>query len=519
MKLGQLIKTLPMKRIEGWVDCEIDAITADSRQVKPGTLFVAICGLTVDGHRFVPQAVAQGAVAVVTNHVVEGCHCPQVIVRNTQEALPFLAARFYGDPTQKMRMIGITGTKGKTTTSFLVDYLLNTQQRETALVGTVQMRIGKRVIPSKMTTPDAVTLQRFFADAAAAGVGHVVMEVSSHALVQRRVGGCSFDTGVFTNLSHDHLDFHGTLERYLDAKAMLFSQLGSSSVDTLKGRKAAILNADDRASERILESVSVPTVTYGITHPADITANDLHLTPAGTRFVLGTPRGRFSVALPLVGMFNVYNTLAAIAVGLSEGLDLPTMIEALERFGGVPGRFERVQMGQDFTVIVDYAHTPDSLQQVLETIRGFVRGQIIVAFGCTGDRDRTKRPIMGEIAARLADHVVITSDDPHGEEPEAIAREVAAGVKATGRGERHYDIIVDRHDAIIHALRRARPGDAVLIAGKGHEQFQVYKDYSIPFVDQDVIRDELSRMGWTSDSADIKPIGPRPSPLASFEKE
>ncbi|MGE5652915.1 MAG: UDP-N-acetylmuramoyl-L-alanyl-D-glutamate--2,6-diaminopimelate ligase [Bacillota bacterium] len=496
MKLGQLLKTLPVKRVENWAEQEIEAITADSRQVGPGTLFVAIPGLTVDGHRFVPQAAAQGAAAIVTNHFVEGCLCPQVIVRNTQEALPFLAARFYGDPTQRMRMIGITGTKGKTTTSFLVDYLLNTQHRETALVGTVQMRIGKRVVPSKMTTPDAVTLQRFFAEAAVAGVTHVVMEVSSHALVQRRVGGCSFDTAVFTNLSHDHLDFHKTLERYLDAKAMLFSQLGSSSVDSLKGRKVAILNADDSASERILESVSVPTVTYGITHPADISANDLHLTPSGTRFVLGTPQGRFDVSLPLVGMFNVYNTLAAVSVGLSEGLDLGNMINELGRFGGVPGRFERIQMGQDFTVIVDYAHTPDSLRQVLETIRGFARGKIIVAFGCTGDRDRLKRPIMGEIAARLAEYVIITSDDPHGEEPEAIAREVAAGVRAGGKGESDYDIIVDRHEAIVQALRRARPGDVVLIAGKGHEQFQVYKDYAIPFVDQDVIRGELSHMGW-----------------------
>ncbi len=498
MNLDQLLKILPVKRVENWSDSEIGAITADSRQVKPGTLFVAIPGLTVDGHRFVPQAVAQGAAAIVTNHYVEGCDCPQVVVRNTQEALPFLASRFHGDPTQKMRMVGITGTKGKTTTSFLVDYLLSAQRRETALVGTVQMRIGKRVVPSKMTTPDAVTLQQFFAEAVASGVTHVVMEVSSHALVQRRVGGCSFDTGVFTNLSHDHLDFHRTLERYLDAKAMLFSQLGSSSVDTLKGRKFAIVNADDHASERILESVSVPTVTYGITRPADITANDLHLTPMGTRFVLGTPLGRFDVSLPLVGMFNVYNTLAAISVGLSEGLDLPAMIEALGCFGGVPGRFERIQMGQDFTVIVDYAHTPDSLQQVLETIRGFARGQVIAAFGCTGDRDRLKRPIMGEIAARLAEYVIITSDDPHGEEPEAIAREVAAGIRAAGRGERHYDIIVDRREAIVHALRRARPGDVVLIAGKGHERFQVYKDYSVPFVDQEIIRDELNRMGWGS---------------------
>ena len=490
MRLQQLIQGLPYEAT-GSTAIEISGLTSDSRKVQPGFLFMAEPGLTVDGHHYLEQAKAAGAVACLVERR-SATELSQIIVPSTRSLLGVLAARFYQQPADQLRMIGITGTKGKTTTAFLLEYFLRSAGRASGLMGSVQFRVGETIEQSGFTTLPAVELQAHLARAVELGCSHMVMEVSSHALAQRRVGGIDFDTAIFTNFTHDHLDFHGTMEQYLQAKTMLFGRLGNSESGK-KGPKRAVINLDDPAAAQVIASCAVPYYTFGLEAAAQVRAEAIELNPTETSFLLTWPQGSARVKLPLVGRFNVYNFLAAFTAGLAEGLAAADMLAAVPDFTGVPGRFQQIRCGQTFPVIVDYAHTEDSLRQVLQTAREFTSGRLLLAFGCTGDRDRSKRPVMGKLAAELADFVIITSDDPHSEDPEEIIQEIYAGIEPSCPT---VELQPDRAKAIDRLIAMAKAGDTVLLAGKGHERVQVFKDYQLPFSDEIKARQCLRRLGY-----------------------
>ena len=466
----------------------VTGLAYDSRRVEPGFVFVAIRGYNTDGHLFLNEAVARGAPAVVVEDpraVPPGTSWVQV--PDSRRALARLAGFWYHHPDRTMKMVGITGTNGKTTTAYLIRWLYRTAGLTTGLCGTVQNLVGDTPYPVERTTPESLDLHRLLAGMRDHGVQAAVLEVSSHALALSRVAGIEFDVAVFTNLTQDHLDFHRDMDAYLAAKARLFHCLGETTHKNTA--KFAVINADDPHGEALARLSRVRVWRYGLHHPADVWASDLEPGPAGTSFTVHGPFGALPVRFALPGLFNVYNALAACAVGAGEGLPPEVLGRALEEFGGVPGRFEAVNRGQNFAVFVDYAHTPDGLENVLRTARSFTRGRLWVVFGCGGDRDRGKRPLMGEIAARLADVSVLTSDNPRSEDPLAILREVAAG--AAGG---NYVIEPDRAAAIRLALTGAQSGDTVLIAGKGHEDYQIVGDRRLPFDDRvqaRIILDEL----------------------------
>lgn len=478
-------------------DPEITGISYDSRRVNPGDLFVAVPGFRTDGRRFIPDALAKGAVAVVAENG-EGGTPPDgaktmVIVSSARAALARLVAAFYGNPGLKMRVVGVTGTDGKTTTSHLISAVLERGGYRTGIIGTVYLKIGDRTVPNPyhQTTPEALEIQKALAEMYDAGTDYAIIETTSHGLALNRVDCCQYDAAVFTNLTSDHMDFHTGREDYLSQKAKLFASLGET-VD--KGiPKASILNADDPASDYLASISPVRLLTYAIDAPADVRA--LRLSPSGwgTAFVLLTPQGEIPVNLPLIGRFNVYNALAAAALGLSQGIGLASIREALEWFHGVPGRMELVEAGQGFTVVVDFAHTAGALEKALEALRPHCREKLTVVFGCPGERDRTKRPVMGAVAARLADFVILTSDEPRSEDPEAIIREIEAGVQAQGQADgRDYLVLPDRREALAYALARAGDGDVVLLAGKGHEDSIIYGEKSIPWGDRRVALEILT---------------------------
>ncbi len=468
-------------------DPQITGISYDSRRVVPGDLFVAVPGFHADGRRFVPAALANGAVAIVAEDGpgVLAEQAPVLTVPSARAALARLASIFYDRPSLKMRVIGVTGTDGKTTTSHLISAVLEAAGYRTGITGTVGLKIGDRFIsnPYHQTTPESLEIQKALAEMVEAGTGYAIIETTSHGLALNRVDECHYDAAVFTNLTSDHMDFHTSRDDYLSHKAKLFASLGSAASKGIP--KTAILNADDPASEHLALVSPVEPLTYGIDASADVRARDL--SPAGwrTAFTLTTPDGEGQVKLPLIGRFNVYNSLAAASLGLSQGVDLKVIKEALESFTGVPGRMERVDAGQDFAVLVDFAHTAGALEVALASLRTHCKGRLMVVFGCPGERDRTKRPIMGQVAARLADFLVLTSDEPRSEEPLEIIREIESGVKSAGKSEgRDYLVIADRREALSEALGRARAGDVVLLAGKGHEESIIYKDRSIPWSDR-----------------------------------
>lgn len=463
----------------------------DSRRVGPGFVFFAVKGFQDDGHLYVQDAVQRGAVGVVVERPVPVPPPVGVVqVSNVRRALALAAARFYGHPAEHLRMVGVTGTNGKTTTTHLIRAVFQTQGKKAGLIGTLYNKIGDKIVPGERTTPESLDLQALLRRMVDEGVEAVAMEVSSHALALERVTGIEFDVAVFTNLTQDHLDFHQDLEDYFAAKARLFAALEEPG--TKSRPKAAVLNTDDPYGKRLVSLSGVETVTYGIENPADVRARDVVFTAGGTSFEADTPWGRASVNLKLAGRFNVYNALAAFAVGGLEGLPPSEVARALEDVTVVPGRFERIEAGQDFTVVVDYAHTPDGLASVLQTARALSRGRLIVVFGCGGDRDPTKRPVMGEIAGRLADFTVITSDNPRREDPLAIIAAIEAGVRSAG-GNR-YVVEPDRREAIRIALRYAQPGDLVVLAGKGHEDYQIIGDRKLPFDDREVATAILKEM-------------------------
>ena len=487
--LGELAALVKGARLIGDKDTVIRDIAHDSRKVGPGTLFVCMVGVHVDGHKFIPQAVEKGAVAILTEKEITAPAGAAVLrVENLKEALETMVPYFHDYPARRMRLIGITGTNGKTTTSYMTRAILRAAGHKVGLIGTIQIMIEDEVLPIHNTTPDVVELQHTLALMADRGLEYVVMEVSSHALDQNRVAGCEFDTAVFTNLTQDHLDYHKTLENFKLAKARLFDLLSDRS--NQKQNKTAVVNIDDGAGSTMLEHAACSHITYAIHKAADLQAQDIHVHAGGADFTIAGAFGTMPLQLKITGIFNVYNVMSAVGAALAEHIDPACIRQTLQEFRSVPGRFELVDEGQNFSVIVDYAHTPDGLENILHTARQIAKKRIITVFGCGGDRDRTKRPIMGHIAAELSDVVIATSDNPRTEDPEFILSQVEAGVRET-LGSKQHEKITDRRTAIFRAVELAEPEDIVVIAGKGHEDYQILKDRTIHFDDKEVAREAI----------------------------
>jgi UDP-N-acetylmuramoyl-L-alanyl-D-glutamate--2,6-diaminopimelate ligase len=457
---------------------EITNLAYDTRGVRPGTLYFCVPGFTRDGHEFAPHAIADGAVALVVERPLN-LGVPEVQVPSVRAAMAPAAAAFYGDPTARLDTVGVTGTNGKTTTAFLVHALLEADGRRTGLLGTVKSVVGGAERPVERTTPEAIDLQRTFREMLDNGDVACSMEVSSHALELHRADAIHFAVAIFTNLTQDHLDFHGTMERYFEAKRRLFVDAQPCT---------AVINVDDPYGARLAAELPA-TVTVAVDRPATYRARDVQTDMSGSRFTVEGPDGRVELRSPLAGRFNVYNVLGAFAAVRALDVPLEIAARAVETAGHVPGRFEPVDAGQDFAVLVDYSHTPDSLENALRAARQLTDGRVHVVFGCGGDRDRGKRPMMGEIARRLADRVIVTSDNPRSEDPEAIIEQILEG---SGRDVEHD---VDRRAAIVAAIAGATSGDVVIIAGKGHEQGQEFEGgRKIPFDDVTVAREALEGM-------------------------
>ncbi len=499
MTLDELIAPLEKRgevtKQRGDLRVRVTSLTDDSRQITPGTLFVAVKGDRVDGHSYVRQAVEAGAAALIVQDasVAQDQTVPIIGLRDSRRALGVLAARLLNDPSTHLRMIGVTGTNGKTTTTYLCKAVLESAKRNVGLIGTVSYQIGSERIDASHTTPGAVELQQLLARMVQAGMDSVAMEVSSHALAMDRTSGCEYDTAVFTNLTQDHLDYHHTMDDYFQAKLRLFT--GLTTVGSKSGSKRAIVNADDPWGHRIKQACRVPVWTYSTRDASDIRAHDVCLSVDGTTFGVVTPSGNCRIESRLVGEHNVYNVLAAIGVGLSEGLSLDTIREGIHAVHNVPGRFERVDAGQDFTIVVDYAHTEDALVRLLTAAQALKTGRIITVFGCGGDRDRGKRPKMGRAAIERSDVVILTSDNPRTEDPMTILKEVEVGVRdALESGRVRYEMIPDRRIAIETAIREAKRGDMVLIAGKGHEDYQIIGTQKFHFDDREVAREAVGTL-------------------------
>ncbi|MFD2044009.1 UDP-N-acetylmuramoyl-L-alanyl-D-glutamate--2,6-diaminopimelate ligase [Ornithinibacillus salinisoli] len=466
MRLKEILSFLPFHERIGYEDMEIKSIEMDSRKVKNGDLFVCINGFTVDGHDYVDEAIQNGAICIVAEKEITAS-VPVLHVTDTVRFLGMIAAKFYGFPTQHIPLIGVTGTNGKTTVTYLLESIFNHHNQKTGVIGTIQMKIGKDTYPINNTTPDALFLQKTIHYMIEQDVDKVIMEVSSHALDLGRVYGCDFDAAVFTNLSQDHLDYHASMEDYLRAKSLLFAQLGNSYNE--KQPKFAIINVDDPASNLLQRSTAQHVVTYGCENEAHIMARNVSLDATGTRFELVTPVGKVEVNSKLIGKFNVYNMLAASAVGVAFHIPLSVIKQAFEHITGVNGRFQPVKSNHNFSVIVDYAHTPDSLENVLQTIKGIAEKTIYVVVGCGGDRDKSKRPLMAQIALKYADHAIFTSDNPRTEDPTVILQDMTDGLT---KDQNNYEVITDRKKAIQQAINLAEEKDVILIAGKGHETYQ-----------------------------------------------
>jgi UDP-N-acetylmuramoyl-L-alanyl-D-glutamate--2,6-diaminopimelate ligase len=481
--LSQLLAHDAPSATDGPADVPISGITADSRTVAPGMVFVAIPGFTHDGHAFVPEAVARGARAVVVQRAAAGAAAVTVVtVPDTRVALAQMSAAFFGHPSRELQLIGITGTNGKGTTAALIEAILTRAGRRTGLIGTLGAKMGDKEIDLGRTTPEAPQLQGLLREMVDAGITHAVMEVASHGLTLHRVDGCRFRAAVFTNLTQDHLDFHGSMDEYRHAKQRLFEMVDADGV--------AVVNADDAAASSMIRSTPARVITYGVVQAADIRAEDVALATDGTTFTVLTPSGPTQVRSRLRGKFNVYNALAAVSTAMTQGVGRDVAAAALADFPGVPGRFEAVDEGQPFAVIVDYAHTPDSLENVLRTAREFTRGRVVAVFGAGGDRDRTKRPVMGRIAAALADTAIVTSDNPRSEDPMVIIDEIMAGVRGP-MSEVRIEVEPDRRKAIVRAVGIAQPGDVIVIAGKGHEPYQEINGIKHPFDDRLAAREAL----------------------------
>lgn len=487
--LSQLLETIDAVEVIGSTEQVIQDVSYDSRAVKDGSLFICLDGARVDGHSYARKAAEAGAVAILAEKEVDVPNGVTVIrVADTHAAMQSLVPYFFDYPSRKLRMIGVTGTNGKTTSTYVLRSILRKAGYRVGVIGTIQIMIEEEVLPISNTTPDVVDLQKVLVRMVEAKIDYVIMEVSSHALALNRVAGCDFNVAMFTNLTQDHLDFHKTLEQYALAKAELFARLASR--DNCKPNRAAVVNLDDNASAVMIKAAEgVKVITYGIHSDADIRATDIRVTGSGTSFKIVGKYGKQSLNLRLTGIFNVYNVLGTICAALSENISWETILGSLMSFTAVAGRFELIDGGQSFPIIVDYAHTPDGLENILNTAKEFTRGRIIVVFGCGGDRDRTKRPIMGRIAATLGDVVIATSDNPRTEDPDAILADVEAGILEVLDDKTQYEKIADRRSAIERAITMANADDVVMIAGKGHETYQILNSGTIHFDDREVARE------------------------------
>ena len=485
MQLKTLVAAISPRQIIGPVDRVVEGIAYDSRRVQRNGLFVALRGEKSDGHQFIEQAVEKGASVIVTEQEVQSPRATCVVVENTRSALADLAATFYERPARRLKLAAVTGTNGKTTTTFLLKHICEKAGLRCGLLGTVRYEIADRVLPAVRTTPESVEVQELLAQMVNAGCKAAAMEVSSHAITQERVRGIEWDVAVFTNLTQDHLDFHGTMENYFEAKAALFTGLAEQKSKT---NATAVINIDDRYGAQLVDRLDekVPVVTYGVGARADFRASNYHAEFAGTSYQLDARGKSYLVRVPLIGRFNVANSMAALAAASSMGISLREAILSLGRSPQVPGRLEAVPAKRQFQVFVDYAHTDDALLNVLKTLRELSPRKLIVVFGCGGDRDKQKRPLMARVADQNADFSIITSDNPRKEDPDAIIADAEKGFRSD-----RYEKITDRAEAIARAIELAQPRDIVLIAGKGHEAYQEFADHTIPFDDIQVARRAL----------------------------
>jgi UDP-N-acetylmuramoyl-L-alanyl-D-glutamate--2,6-diaminopimelate ligase len=488
LAMNDLLEALPERTVHGELPPTVTGIASDSRKVGPGHCFVAVPGFKQDARAFVGEALARGAALVMTEGGRLDVAVPQILVPSARRALARLAGAYYGHPSRRLTLVGITGTNGKTTTSYLVEALLRARGQRTGVIGTIQYVVDDERRPASQTTPEALELQAMLAEMLERGAGGVAMEVSSHALVLDRAHDLAFDVAVFTNLTQDHLDFHRTFEAYAAAKRHLFELLA----DSPKPHRVAVVNADDPTGAEMVRGLGLSVLRFGLGERAEVRALEHTSALEGIRMTVATPRGRLNLISPLIGEHNVLNLLGAVAVGLALQLEPPAIAAALASVDTVPGRFEQVRAAQPFLVVVDYAHTPDALERALATARKLTRGRLAVVFGCGGDRDRGKRPLMGAIAARLCDRVWITSDNPRSERPEAIIEEIVVGVRGVGVAPDRYATQPDRRAAIRAALSWACAGDTVVIAGKGHETYQIIGGEVLPFDDRDVARRVLT---------------------------
>lgn len=490
MRLVKLLRGIDARDAAPHGDLEIREIAYDSRRVKPGDLFVAIRGEKVDGNKFAGDAISRGAIAVLSEQAPPDqipAGFPWVRVTDARKALAISGANYYGRPAEVLKLIGVTGTNGKTTTSYLVDSVLRAAGCEVGLLGTISYRLVRATRPAPNTTPESLDLQSFLAEIVRSGGTHAVLEASSHALAMDRLWGCPFAVAIFTNLTRDHLDYHKTMEEYFASKRRLFAGTGAPAP------VSNVINRDDEFGRR-LSGMASRTLTYGLEPGADVTTRKPALSLSGIEFTAETPAGKVEIHSKLVGRHNIYNILAAVGAGVALGLSREVIASGIAQLSAVPGRFERVDAGQPFLVIVDYAHTDDALRNLLATARDLKPdGRIITLFGCGGDRDRTKRPMMGEAAGRASDIVVLTSDNPRSEDPLLIINDAIVGLQRT---KAKVLVEADREKAIEIALDEARAGDIVLLAGKGHETYQVLRDRSIDFDDREVARRILRAHGY-----------------------
>lgn len=501
MRLADLAAAVPGARIEGDGTIEITGVAYDSRQVQPGDLFVALRGGYADGHDYVAQAAGRGAAAALVERPLTGAGlAAQVIAPDSRAALARIAAAFYGHPARRIGVIGVTGTDGKTTTTYFIDSMLAACGLRTGLVGTVDVKIGPDWLgnDARQTTPESLDIQALLRRMVDAGLDWAILESTSHGLAMHRLDEVAYDAAVLTNVTHEHLDFHKTFEAYREAKALLFRKLAAT-----RGKdrpRAAVVNADDPSADYFAAAAGdAPVLRYGIhAAGADVRAADIEMTPEATRCLVRTPRGDLSLRLRMIGDFNVANALAALTLGIGLGLPTEGIVAGLEGLTGVPGRLERIDLGQPFLVVVDYAHTPDSLAKMLRLLRPLTRGRLIAVFGSAGERDVAKRPIQGRISQELADISILTSEDPRFEDAAAIVAEIAAGAAAAGGREgQDYFQEPDRLAAVHLATRMARPGDTILLAGKGHEGSIIVGAEKRPWDDRAAARAALRAHGWT----------------------
>jgi UDP-N-acetylmuramoyl-L-alanyl-D-glutamate--2,6-diaminopimelate ligase len=506
MILHDLLERVRTRRITGPLNSEIKGIAYDSRLVGDSFMFVAVRGFSSDGHTFINEAINNGAAAIVGEDAVDKTVAKEFTARqetayievsDSREALALISAAFYGHPSKRLSLIGITGTNGKTTTSYITKSIIETGGGAAGLIGTICYMTGDKTSAAMNTTPESMDLQRYLSDMVMNKMKYAVLEVSSHALSLKRVEGCSFKVAAFTNFSRDHLDFHGTMDEYLTAKRRIFHYLDAGG--------SAVVNTDDPVIEPLVRNTDCNVITCGIEKDAMIRAENIsehraesrgkgQTVPAGLSFTVKTPAGEFAVNSPLIGRFNVYNILMSIGIAYALGISKDVIQEGIHNAGPVEGRFENIDEGQDFLCIVDYAHTDDALRKLIEAARPSTSGKVITVFGCGGDRDRTKRPIMGKVATELSDFVVLTADNPRKEAPEEIVRDIVRGLTRT-----NYVIQHDRAKAIEEAVAMAGKGDTVLVAGKGHEDYQEIKGSRMHFSDKEVLRKEIKKRLAVSD--------------------